>query len=193
MKNSLNILPALITLGAMAAAYRILKKRSTTPSLVNQNNTYSDMKTNTTLPRGYRNNNPLNIRLVKSNDWLGRATPNTDGVFEQFKTMPYGYRAALKLMRNYIASGYTTIGTIIGHWAPPSENDTTSYINDVCNIINRQFGENVTPFDYVAQNNKDLLCKMAYAMSIIENGNTAATRAAGLPSLDIIKQGYDLL
>ena len=38
---------------------------------------------NTTLPRGYRNNNPLNIRYSRNNTWIGKVTPNTDGAFEQ--------------------------------------------------------------------------------------------------------------
>ena len=49
------------------------------------------------MTRGYRNNNPLNIRIDKKNPWLGRVIPNTDGEFEQFTSMAYGYRAAMVL------------------------------------------------------------------------------------------------
>lgn len=44
------------------------------------------------LPRGIRNNNPLNIKI--GNDWKGEV-PNTDGTFEQFESMEYGLRAEL--------------------------------------------------------------------------------------------------
>ena len=53
--------------------------------------------------RGYRNNNPLNLR-ISSNKWKGKvpASQNTDGAFEQFETMAYGFRAALKNLQTYI-------------------------------------------------------------------------------------------
>ena len=41
--------------------------------------------------RGYRNNNPLNLR-ISNNAWKGKipASQNTDGAFEQFQTMAKG-------------------------------------------------------------------------------------------------------
>ena len=153
------------------------------------------MNTFNSLPRGYRNNNPLNIRYNVNNKWLGKVTPNTDknNAFEQFITMPYGYRAALYLLRKYIKSyGCNTISKIIQKWAPPTENYTQSYIDHVVSSIKQQ-GTNVTASTVVSPTDKDLLCKLAYAMSIVENGNTAATRAAGLPSMEYIEQGYKLL
>ena len=187
-----------VTLLATAGYFILRKKKgSDTPSLINNDGTttYSDMTTNTTLPRGYRNNNPLNIRYNKNNNWQGKVTTNTDGAFEQFLTMPYGYRAALYLLRKYIKDyNCNTVATIINKWAPPSENNTQSYINNVCNLVNQLTGsETLTPFTYISPTDKNMLCNLAYAMSIIENGNTAATRAAGLPNMDIIKQGWDLL
>lgn len=151
------------------------------------------LNVNSKLPRGYRNNNPLNIRLNAANAWKGKITPNTDGAFEQFSDMAYGYRAALYLLRKYIKQGYTTIGSIITRWAPPSENNTNSYINHVVNIMNDTFGRNVTPFDAISSSDADSLCQMAYAMSIIENGNTELTRTYGLPNMDAIKEGWRLL
>ena len=157
-------------------------------------NTEEDMRTDTTLPRGYRNNNPLNIRFNAANNWLGKVTNNTDynRTFEQFITMPYGYRAALYLLRKYIRQGENTISKIIQRWAPPTENYTQSYIDHVVSFI-RDLGTQVTATTTITPDDKDLLCKMAYAMSIVENGNTAATRAAGLPNLETIKNGWELL
>ncbi len=143
---------------------------------------------NPTLPRGYRNNNPLNIRYSNVNNWLGKITNNTDGAFEQFITMPYGYRAALYLLRKYIKTyGCNTIKKIIEKWAPPSENNTDGYITSVCRITGYQ------PTTEVNYNNAEQLCKLAYAMSIVENGNTETTRAAGLPDMDAIYAGWNLL
>ena len=52
------------------------------------------------LPRGIRNNNPLNIRLVPDNRWQGRVPPkhNSDSTFEQFDDPIMGLRAAAVLL-----------------------------------------------------------------------------------------------
>ncbi len=77
--------------------------------------------------RGYRNNNPLNLRL-SSNRWKGKvpASENTDGAFEQFTTMAYGFRAALKNLQSYIDKYHCdTIQSIVTKWVPAS--DATTY------------------------------------------------------------------
>ncbi len=83
------------------------------------------------LPRGLRNNNPLNIRH-SSDKWQGRAKTQTDPAFVQFVSMAYGYRAAFVLLRTYRQKyGYNTLRKIIGRWAPPSENNTERYLANV--------------------------------------------------------------
>lgn len=146
------------------------------------------MQTDPNLPRGYRNNNPLNIRYNAGNAWKGKVTPNTDGAFEQFTSMPYGYRAALALMRTYIKKyGCDTVSKIISKWAPANENNTLGYIRSVCNITG------FSPDKAVATNDADTLKQMAYAMSIVENGNTEYTRMLGLPNVDDINEGWRML
>ena len=56
------------------------------------------------LPRGLRNNNPGNIRNNDSINWQGEvaATSKKDFTFEEFKDRASGYRALLKLLRNYV-------------------------------------------------------------------------------------------
>lgn len=88
------------------------------------------------LPRGIRNNNPLNIR--KGCDWKGERHPQTDKSFEEFESLEMGLRAGFVLLRNYI-NGTTRIGLkdntiarIIARWAPSSENDTARYMKFVC-------------------------------------------------------------
>ncbi len=49
--------------------------------------------------RGWRNNNPLNIR--RGEQWSGLASKQTDPQFCQFLTMTYGYRAGVKLLKSY--------------------------------------------------------------------------------------------
>ena len=86
--------------------------------------------------RGIRNMNPGNIRLGES--WLGLRTKQTDPDFCQFTSMVYGCRALLKLLRTYVEKrGCTTIRKVIERWAPPSENDTSSYVLSVAAACRR--------------------------------------------------------
>ena len=84
--------------------------------------------------RGVRNNNPLNIVRSKS-DWEGKVpfSESTDKTFEQFISMPYGWRATCKQISKYInAYNINTVSGIINRWAS-GENKSTmdSYINTV--------------------------------------------------------------
>lgn len=76
-------------------------------------------------------NNPLNIRSSAAFNWLGQ-TGNTRG-FCDFEDITYCRRAGLYLlMRSYRRANVLRLGDIINRWAPPSENDTTSYVHFVC-------------------------------------------------------------
>ena len=76
-----------------------------------------------------RCNNPLNIRFNPANQWRGQTGEHRG--FCVFKSKAYGMRAAYVLITNYIKNGYNTIESIVGRWAPPSENDTENYIHIV--------------------------------------------------------------
>lgn len=90
--------------------------------------------------RGIRNMNPGNIRLGES--WLGLRMKQTDPDFCQFTSMTYGCRALLKLLRTYVEKrGCTTIRKVVERWAPPSENDTTSYVLSVASACRRDADE----------------------------------------------------
>ena len=85
------------------------------------------------VPRGIRNNNPLNIRV--GNHWLGEVEHPSDNEFEQFVCIHYGLRAAFVLLRRYIERyGLNTIPDIISRWAPSSENNTSAYIEKVVRL-----------------------------------------------------------
>lgn len=158
---------------AMAGGIALLTKQTNKQS----NTIMADPK----LPRGYRNNNPLNIR-ISSSKWLGEVENNTDGTFEQFVSMEYGYRAALKLIRNYINNhGLHTVAEIISRWAPSNENNTQGYINRVCSTTGWVPGYIVNP------NNASDMADLVYAMAIVENGNTI------LPIYSQIYKGWELL
>lgn len=92
-------------------------------------------------PRGIRNNNPGNIE--RGSAWRGLAEDQSgDSRFAVFQAPEWGIRAMARIIRQYQARGVKTIAQIISTWAPPSENDTSAYVDAVA----RQLG--VTP-DYV--------------------------------------------
>lgn len=81
------------------------------------------------LPRGCRNNNPLNIRRSRS-QWLGKIPFNksTDTQFEQFETMNLGIRAAMCLLRTYINKyKLNSVSSIIRRWAPASDGNNVDF------------------------------------------------------------------
>ena len=129
-------------------------------------------------PRGIRNNNPLNIRV--GNNWQGEQKPNTDGAFEQFTTMQYGYRAAFNLLKTYMGKyRCRTVRLIIQKWAPPRENNTEAYIKRVTEI------SKINPDFTIAFWHRQTMIDLAYAMTIVENGVAV--------DKEIISQGYDLI
>lgn len=115
------------------------------------------------MSRGLRNNNPGNIRNSKT-VWQGEVIPSTDKSFKQFKSMPYGYRALIKLLQNYRKlHNRQTIAEFIERWAPPVENNTAGYISRVCK-------EMQVPSSYVPDvNDKSTMCAFAAAISQVEN------------------------
>ena len=129
------------------------------------------------VPRGIRNNNPLNIRI--GNTWLGEVNDPTDSEFEQFCSMEYGCRAAFCILRRYIKRyQLNNVQLIISRWAPKSENATQAYIDHVCN----QMG--CTPNTVIEYENRDEMCKLVAAMAVVENGQS-------IP-YEKIQKGYDI-
>jgi len=87
------------------------------------------------LPRGIRNNNPLNIRRSKD-QWQGMSKTQGDRSFCQFETLEYGWRAAFCLLTRTYYHKYRlyTVRAIVSRWAPPSENNTEAYIANVSRL-----------------------------------------------------------
>lgn len=136
-------------------------------------------KANTTqLPRGFRNNNPLNIRI--GNVWLGEVDTPTDPHFEQFVSMKYGLRAAFVLLRRYIRHyKRQTIAAIISAWAPSNENNTNRYIDMVSQLMG------IAPDAPIDYSDQDTMVKLVQAMCVVENGRP-------LPDEKLIYQAYQM-
>lgn len=129
------------------------------------------------IPRGIRNNNPLNIRI--GNVWLGEVPNPTDNAFEQFCTMEYGIRAAFVILRRYIRRyGKNTIRSIISTWAPETENKTDSYITTVATAMGI---DSNAPIDYA---DVDTMVKLVASMAMVECGQP-------IPE-EKIRKGYDM-
>ena len=130
-------------------------------------------------PRGIRNCNPGNIRITKDK-WQGLREVQTDAEFFQFKAMKWGYRAMIRTLQNYRKRhGCETIADFIRRWAPPTENNTVTYIRFVCEKMG-------VPSVFVPNvENKAAMCMFAYAISFFENGVE--------PQMEEISEGWDLL
>lgn len=129
------------------------------------------------IPRGIRNNNPLNIRV--GNVWLGEVKNPTDPHFEQFNSMEYGLRAGFVLLRRYIRHyKRQTIEDIISSWAPSNENNTMAYIDTVVKV------SGIPSNRILHYSDKETMCKLVDAMCFVENGKHV--------SMEKITKGYDL-
>ena len=135
------------------------------------------------LPRGIRNNNPLNIR--KGNNWKGEVSRSTDGEFEQFVSMQWGIRAGFKILKNYM-TGYggrvkalTNVHDIIHRWAPPNENNCRAYIDSVWRF------SGLHEFERLQFSDRNKMLALVDGMIRVEFGQHV--------SLDIIASAYDLI
>lgn len=135
------------------------------------------------LPRGIRNNNPLNI--VKGNSWKGERANQTDKRFEEFESMAMGLRAGFILLRNYIEgtktrpTKFNTIRKIVSRWAPPSENYTQRYIDNVCKW------SGLLPDEVVQFRERKKMVAIVQAMAKMECGVTL--------DIALIESAYDLI
>ena len=96
-----------------------------------------------TAARGYRCNNPGNIRRVASIRWLGQSKDQSgDHEFVVFDKPEFGIRAICKVLITYQdkrqakdGSKIDTVQEFIDRWAPPTENDTTAYQEHVAGLL----------------------------------------------------------
>ena len=118
------------------------------------------------MSRGLNNKNPLNIR--KSATVYKGEVASTDKAFKQFRSMLYGYRAAFMLLYTYERRyGLNTIRKMISRWAPPTENNTTAYID----TVSKRSGIGADAI--ISTINQQQMCKVVSAMSFVENGVAA--------------------
>ena len=143
-------------------------------------------KNNKVTPRGFRNNNPTNIRHTPANHWQGEV--GTDGAFCVFIDNTWGYRATFKLLKNYNQTHLLyTVRTIIERWAPPTDgNNTRAYIMRVCEITGMKETE-IIVVDSMYDEDNDKVKNLVKAMAMVENGCPASAI-----SMDEINKGFDM-
>lgn len=130
------------------------------------------------IPRGIRNNNPLNIR--KGSNWIGLSKTQNDPSFCQFDSMTYGLRAGLIIIRTYMTKyKLTTIHSIVSRWAPPKENDTDAYVKSVSSMMKLHA---LQSFDF---GDRTRIVALVSAMCKVETGITIDQK--------LIESAYDLL
>ena len=186
-KTSLYIIGAVAAIALIAGgSYGLRKKTMNTnnnnngTSHENSGDYYDVNKPGSRIPLGYRQNNPLNIRYSASNAWRGKL-PNNGSGYECFVSMPYGFRAALVLLRKYIKSDkLDTIRKMIYKWAPPSDNNATeNYISHVSSWSGIPQNQVLNPDD------PNTMIPIAYAMARSENGY--------FPLMSDVKEGWNLI
>jgi hypothetical protein len=120
-------------------------------------------------PRSVRNNNPGNIEAGE----FAKSQPGykgSDGRFAIFETPEHGANAMDSLLVSYGKRGFTTPESIIGRWAPASDNnDVSSYANTVAKALG------IKPTDKIDMSDPDIRQKLAQSMAGVEAGGPAPT------------------
>lgn len=129
------------------------------------------------MARGYDNFNPGNIR--KSAVTYKGEKPSTDASFKQFISMAWGYRAMFVLLDTYrLKHGLNTLQSMLNRYAPPTENNTTEYINFVSSRTK------IADISQVDTRNEKQMIPIVAAMAKMENGKD--------PDMDDVRAGWEL-
>ncbi|EBL3563922.1 transglycosylase [Escherichia coli] len=126
--------------------------------------------------RNYRNNNLGNL-VFANQEGATLESPNAKGEqrFARFNTPEEGIRALANQVSSYYngtsaAAGYQklqTVSSIISKWAPPKENNTNQYIDNVSKYLG------VSPNEKIDVSNPEVMTQLVRAIATKEGGNPA--------------------
>ncbi|HFP5599697.1 TPA: transglycosylase [Escherichia coli] len=126
--------------------------------------------------RNYRNNNLGNL-VFANQEGAALEAPNAKGEqrFARFNTPEEGIRALANQVSSYYngtsaAAGYQklqTVSSIISKWAPPNENNTNQYIDNVSKYLG------VSPNEKIDVSNPEVMTQLVRAIATKEGGNPA--------------------
>ena len=110
----------------------------------------------------------------------------TDASFCQFETLEYGWRAAFYLLTRTYYHKYRlfTIRAIISKWAPPQENLTSTYIENVCRLAKIPPDEPIG----IPSDQPERWMAVGVAMAIQENGTESLDHFAMLRGWGLARQ-----
>ncbi|HDD8784983.1 TPA: transglycosylase [Escherichia coli] len=124
--------------------------------------------------RNYRNNNLGNL-VFANQEGAALEAPNAKGEqrFARFNTPEEGIRALANQVSSYYngtsaAAGYQklqTVSSIISKWAPPKENNTNQYIDNVSKYLG------VSPNEKIDVSNPEVMTQLVRAIATKEGGN----------------------
>lgn len=87
------------------------------------------------IPLGIRINNPGNLRSVPGVNWVGQSGEQEG--FCVFSSALLGIRAlAIDLYNANLR--FKSVALMVAHYAPPNENNTAAYINNLCAFLDVQ-------------------------------------------------------
>ena len=111
----------------------------------------------------------------------------TDPSFCQFENLAYGWRAAFKLLTRTYYHTYRlfTIRAIVTKWAPPNENNTRAYVENVSRLTGIGPDE---PLGIPSESPSRWIA-LGAAMAIQENGITSIDWFAMLKGWEMAKGG----
>lgn len=115
--------------------------------------------------RGVRNNNPMNLR--KGIAFQYQIENPKETAFMTFGKTWQGIRAGVLDITNDISKGQNTLTKLINQYAPPNENDTTGYINNISKNLA------IKPSDILDRKNFDFMVKLVKSIIVMENGANA--------------------
>ncbi|EOZ0585021.1 transglycosylase [Escherichia coli] len=126
--------------------------------------------------RNYRNNNLGNL-VFANQEGAALEAPNAKGEqrFARFNTPEEGIRALANQVSSYYngtsaAAGYQklqTVSSIISKWAPPKENNTNQYIDNVSKYLG------VSSNEKIDVSNPEVMTQLVRAIATKEGGNPA--------------------
>ncbi|MCU0469279.1 MAG: hypothetical protein MUF58_11805 [Arcicella sp.] len=126
----------------------------------------TDYRGNSKAPRGFRNNNPGNLKKPGGDTWQGTINYDDKG-FAIFSSFLLGVRAMIIDLRTKIVR-LKTVRKIISVYAPASDNNN---VNQYAKTVSGWMG--ISP-DAVLTANKSTLKSLVGAMSRFENGRNGS-------------------
>lgn len=121
--------------------------------------------------RGLRINNPFNLKKTAIG-WKGKVTPSLDSTFETFDTIENGIRAGIiDIVGDIAKDKKDTLVKLFHAYAPPFENDTTSYIAYVSKVTG--IDQNA-PLTVAGKVDAGTIAKLASAIIAREQGPAQA-------------------